>query len=191
MMIEIDQQKYGFLFAERLEKTFHEQIRKTIDLEVKISALLEFAEEEKRKQNELTENTKHHEQSIKNAMDHIEELAARIRQYDITIEEMTKNNSTQIDQIIKHNAAEISNYSNRIADIESELNRNAELKTKFEHLNYEKELRIEELEREMNRLNQELQITFNDFQDLKNSIKEEPKKIINKAKKPVVDDGIF
>jgi chromosome segregation ATPase len=190
-MLELDQQKYAFLFTERLEKTFHEQIRKTIDLEVKISALLEFAEEEKRKQNELTENTKHHEQSIKNAMDHIEELAARIRQYDITVEEMTKNNSTQIEQMIKHNAAEISNYSNRIADIESELNRNAELKTKFEHLNYEKELKIEELEREMNRLNQELQITFNDFQDLKNSIKEEPKKIINKAKKPVIDDGIF
>jgi len=190
-MIEIDQQKYGFLFAERLEKTFHEQIRKTIDVEVKLSALLEGFEEEKRKQSELQLQIQTQYDMYLQAVNSVEKLTEANNQYNIIIEEINKTNTNKIEEINNNYSREINNYNNRITDLESELNRTAELRYKFEQLNNEKELKIKDLEREMQRLNEELQITFNDFQILKNSTKEESKKIINKAKKPVVDDGIF
>jgi chromosome segregation ATPase len=165
-MVEIDQQKYGFLFAERLEKTLHEYVRKTIDAEVKFYSIVEIVEEEKRKYNELQNHVQMQNDIISKSTKSIEALTIQ--------NDNTKNNSDS--------------YVSRIKDLESNLNKVSQDNKILNELNQKKELRIQELEREMSRLNQELQITFDDLQNLKNSIPVETKKIINKPKKPVIEN---
>jgi predicted RNase H-like nuclease (RuvC/YqgF family) len=175
-MAEFNQNKYNILYAQRLETLFHEQIRKTIDVEVRLSLSYELLEEEK---NRYFESQKQVE--IQNDM---------MQQASNSIQELTINN--------KNNDNITSILNNRISELETLINKTTETNSSYQAANNQKDSRIKELERELERQSQELQTTFNELQKVKQLIPppvvEEPKKIINKSKKSVevfTEDGTF
>jgi len=147
-------QKYNFMYAQRLEILLHEQIRKTIDAEVRLSMLNDVLEQEKQKFDESQKQV-----AIQNDI---------MNQAAVSIESLT------IDK--KNLESSIENLVQNINDLES-----------FKDSSKQKDMRIKELEREIQRQNKELQTTFDDLQ----KIKDEPKKPVIKNKKSVEDDGTF
>ena len=197
-MFEIDQQRYSFLFSERLEKNFHEQIRKTIDSEVKLEAILESIDDEKKKYIELQRNYNSQNEIINQAKISIQDLTEKNNQhaqivsmYEERIQQINVLSDAKVKETTDNFTREISNYTSRINDLEIAINKTSETCVTLENSNGQKDLKIKELEKEISHLKEELQITSNDLQDLKNSSKDDTKKIINKTKKAVIDDGVF
>jgi len=197
-MFEIDQQRYSFLFSERLEKNFHDQIRKTIDSEVKLEAILESIDDEKKKYIELQRNYNSQNEIINQAKISIQDLTEKnnqhaqiVNMYEEKIQQINVLSDAKVKETTDNFTREISNYTSRINDLEISINRTSETCVTLENSNNQKDLKIKELEKEISHLKEELQITSNDLQDLKNSFKEDTKKIINKTKKAVIDDGVF
>jgi hypothetical protein len=175
-MFEIDQNKYNILYAQRLETLLHEQIRKTIDVEIRLSMSYEILEEEK---NRYLESQKQVE--IQNGM--MQQAANSIQ--ELTISDKNKENTIVV-------------INNRINELEALINNTTETNISVQASNNQKDSKIRELERELERQSKELQSTFDEMQKLKELIPSptvEPKKIINKSKKSVEnsteDDDMF
>jgi chromosome segregation ATPase len=166
MEIEIDQQKYNMLYAQRLETLLHEQIRKTIDLEVRISLSYEMLEEQVRRYDESQKQVDIQNEIMQQAARSIEELTLKTKNYEISVKEFT----------------------DRIIEMEKRIDGYSEKNTVLDKTLLEKETKIKTLERELNRQNSELQVTFDDLQKLKEESSN--KKPINKNKNPV-EDGTF
>lgn len=168
-MSEIDLSNYNIMYAQRLDILLQEQIRKTIDVEVRLSLVNDNLQEYVGKYNESQKQVEIQNEIMQQAATSIETL---------TIE--NKNYKSQNEEMIK-----------RISGLENKMNFTDEEKTNIQTSNGQKDNKIKELEREIARQKQELQTTYNDYMLLKEHFPDfDPKNPINKNKKPV-EEGTF
>ena len=156
-----EQNNYNLLYAQRLENLLHDQIRKTTDVEVRLSLCWEKIEKDNRQIEELTKNVEIQADIIKQATNSVEALTLQNKNY----------------------SNDLSNANIRINDLESKINASADQQKDLQASNNQKDVRISGLERELNNTKQEAQNIYDDLTLLKN------KKVINK--KTPVEDGTF
>jgi predicted RNase H-like nuclease (RuvC/YqgF family) len=174
-MLEIDQQQYSFAYAQRLESSFHEQIRKTIDLEVRLSFLAEKIQEEKNKFEESQKNVEFQNEIMQQAANSIQELTIKNKDLEFKNE----------------------NSSKKVTELEANIHRISEKSDSFERLSNQKDSKIKELERELERQGKELQTTFEELQKLSELLlpQKKIKKTINKNNTEidpvVIEEGNF
>jgi predicted RNase H-like nuclease (RuvC/YqgF family) len=174
-MIEIDQQQYSFAYAQCLESSFHEQIRKTIDLEVRLSFLAEKIQEEKNKFEESQKNVEVQNEIMQQAANSIQELTIKNKDLEFKNE----------------------NSSKKVTELEANIHRISEKSDSFERLSNQKDSKIKELERELERQGKELQTTFEELQKLSELLlpQKKIKKTINKNNTEidpvVIEEGNF
>jgi len=148
-MDQSEQLQYGFLYAQRLENLLHEQIRKSIDLEIRLSTTVE-------KFKDLENTSLVHTDIIKQATNSIEDLTVK-----------NKTHETQNEE-----------YRNRIVSLENNFNAINEENLAIKFSSEQKDIKIKELQRELEREKQESQSMFDELQNVKGQ--SEFKKIINK-----------
>jgi hypothetical protein len=148
-MDQSEQLQYGFLYAQRLENLLHDQIRKSIDLEIRLSTTVE-------KFKDLENTSLVHTDIIKQATNSIEDLTVK-----------NKTHETQNEE-----------YRNRIVSLENNFNAINEENLAIKFSSEQKDIKIKELQRELEREKQESQSMFDELQNVKGQ--SEFKKIINK-----------
>jgi len=140
-----EQNNYNLLYAQRLENLLHDQIRKTTDVEVRLSLCWEKIEKYNRQIEELTKNVEIQADVIKQATNSVEALTLQNKNY----------------------SNDLSNANIRINDLESKINASADQQKDLQASNNQKDVRISGLERELNNTKQEAQNIYNELTDLK------------------------
>lgn len=138
-MDQDEQNNYNVFYAQRLENLLHEQIRKTIDVEVRLSITWEKLEE--------SQKTSAIQADI-------------IKQATNSIEILTNTN-----KILE---PDNENFKKRIVDLEDKINSSSEIQKELQASNNQKDVRISGLERELDNTKQEAQNIYDELTSLKN-----------------------
>ena len=141
-----EQNNYNLLYAQRLENLLHDQIRKTTDVEVRLSLCWEKIEKDNKQIEELTKN--------------VEVQADLIKQATNSVEALTLQN--------KNYSNDLSNANARINDLESKINIAADQQKDLQASNNQKDARISGLERELSNAKQESKNIYDELTELKN-----------------------
>jgi len=141
-----EQNNYNLLYAQRLENLLHDQIRKTTDVEVRLSLCWEKIEKDNKQIEELTKN--------------VEVQADLIKQATNSVEALTLQN--------KNYSNDLSNANARINDLESKINISADQQKDLQASNNQKDARISGLERELSNAKQESKNIYDELTELKN-----------------------
>jgi chromosome segregation ATPase len=163
-MDSIEQNNYTMVYVKRQENLLMEQIKKLIDLETQLTLSVSYIEELKQKYEESQKQVE-----IQNDI---------MQQATRSIEDLTVKNKNLESQIVNLNTTKI--------DLERSKNENIDSLNQYLNRN-------NELERELKRINQEMQLIFDENVFLKKEIEEIVlKKTINK-KQPstIIDDSTF
>jgi chromosome segregation ATPase len=179
-MFDSDNTDYTKLYIKRQEVLLLEQIKKTIDLDVKVTMLSGILEQLRNEYNEL-QNQLNMQIDISNqAANGLQDMMEKNKELELKIENLKEN----IDINEKSHKLEIEIYKNKTAETDRRLGeliiekdtKNTELQSCLKNTN--------NLERELVRQQKEMQEIFDENTELKT------KKVINK-KKPVTDDSDF
>jgi chromosome segregation ATPase len=163
-MDSIEQNNYTMVYVKRQENLLMEQIKKLIDLETQLTLSVSYIEELKQKYEESQKQVE-----IQNDI---------MQQATRSIEDLTVKNKNLESQIVNLNTTKI--------DLERSKNENIDSLNQYLNRNGE-------LERELKRINQEMQLIFDENVLLKKQIEEVvPKKTINKKQSSVlIDESTF
>jgi chromosome segregation ATPase len=163
-MDSIEQNNYTMVYVKRQENLLIEQIKKIIDLETQLTLSVPYIEQLKQKYDESQKQVEIQNEMMQQASRSIEDLTIKNKNFESQINNL---NSTKIDleRSKNENIDSINQYSNR----------------------------NNELERELKRINQEMQMIFDENILLKKQIEEiVPKKTINKKQSSdIIDDSAF
>jgi chromosome segregation ATPase len=179
-MFDSDNTDYTKLYIKRQEVLLLEQIKKTIDLDVKVTMLSGILEQIRNEYNEL-QNQLNMQIDISNqAANGLQDMMEKNKELELKIENFREN----IDINEKSHKLEIEIYKNKAAETDRRLGeliiekdtKNTELQSCLKSTN--------NLERELVRQQKEMQEIFDENKELKT------KKPINK-KKSVEDDSDF
>jgi chromosome segregation ATPase len=168
-MSDIDVQKYNFYYLKHLESFSENQVKRYIDAEVRLSLVSEALTEEKKNYEESQKQVEVQNNMMQQAARSIEDLSIQNKEYESTNKD----------------------YIKRIGELETSMNGILENDRALRELMVQKDAKIKDLESEVNRRNEELQVMYDDYTKLKELVPQaEAKKLINKNKKSV-EDGTF
>lgn len=174
-MFDLDNTDYTKLYIKRQEVLLLEQIKKTIDLDVKVTMLSGILEQLRNEYNEV-QNQLNFQIDISNqAANGLQDMVAKNKEFELNIFQLNET----LENVAKSHEIEVEKYKNKLAESDKRLG----------ELIIEKDTKITELqsclkntsnlERELVRQQKEMQEIFDD----------KAKKPINKKKS--VDDSDF
>jgi len=181
-MSENDQLNYNINYTKRMEQLFHEQIRKTIDVEVRLSMAFENINEIQNMYQESQKQVEVQNEFMQQAGRSIEDLTTKNKDFESNIENLKNDYENRIVNLEKDYNSRISNLEKMLSEMTTERN---DIASKYNDVSE----KLKESNRESDRQRVEMQQLYDDYVLLKEKTEvKQPAKIINKKTK---EDNIF